>query len=395
MTPSPRHRAFTLVELLVVVGIILILLAILLPAIQKVREAANRIECSNHLRTIGQGVNLYLAAHQKYFPTPGLGFITPAPEYEIWSRLLLDTGQPVTSVQRMGWMFQILPYVGYEDIWSLRRGNLKPYVGPAMANLGPNTFYVDATADDEIRKTPIPLYMCPSRRGPQLITTAAPLGFQYYTSDYAGNAGPFSFVTKISDSFEFNAPGASTAAAGGGGIFNGIPDLNLIAKSVHVRDVTDGLANTLLVGEKAYNHERLGISQWGENKSYCYGFGPSTLRCGLVPPQRDFSAQKAFESGSPYAESTPLGYDLRQDGFGSAHPHSFNALFADGSVRAIRYALPSDPQVRPVWNVLMAQYDYPALPSPPNPSNSVALTLFQRLCHRSDGGTVNMSLLDE
>ena len=65
---SPRHRGFTLVELLVVIGIIALLISILLPALNRARESANTIKCSSNLRTIGQGFAMYAAEHKQRLP---------------------------------------------------------------------------------------------------------------------------------------------------------------------------------------------------------------------------------------------------------------------------------------------------------------------------------------
>ena len=405
MRSALQRAAFTLVELLVVVGILLILIAMVLPAVQRVREVANRMECADHLRRIGKGTLLFIEAHQKYFPNGGANAFNPENPTESFPRLLLSAGTPASgSKQGWGWMYQILPYVEYESLWNLRRSPGTP--NPIVDQM----YLFDYPADDEIRKTPIPLYFCPSRRSPQLVLALEfPWDFPHAACDYAGNAGPYSFINNLDMSehgqlwgsalwldkeFGLIVQGSSDPRSPDLGP-QGPGQLIMPGNRIHVRDVTDGLSNTLLASEKAYNADRWGISQFGDRKSFCYGFGPSTCRTGALPPVRDFHGTNAFGSSYPYSIDVPSGVDVAQDCFGSAHPYSMNALFADGSVRPIKYELPSDPQIRPVCNGALSQLNINPLPSPPNPPNSLSLTLFQRLCHRSDGGTVNLSLLDE
>ena len=305
------RRAFTLVELMVVIGIIVVLIALLLPAIQRVRESANKVTCANNFRTIGQAVTLYLKANGNRFPSGGgdivdSAFSTP--------RALSSAGVPLTGGnQGLGWMYQILPYMEYDNLWKLRRVTLTPV--PANPY---STAMTDPVGDSEIRQTTIETFFCPSRRPPQIITTVE-YGSQA-ANDYAGNMGAFAMVT---EGGIYHEP-CTNAEVGSNNIFrNGIfvKSINLatgasatkvIDGTVHVREVTDGLANTLMVAEKRMNNNFIGKQQFGDSAGYCSGFGASTLRNGKLNPAVDFAADNP---------------DTATDRYGSAHPNSMNALF--------------------------------------------------------------------
>ena len=178
-----HSKGFTLVELMVVVAIILLLLAMLLPAIQRVKEAANKLECANHLRTIGQGVKLYLVNHGNFYPTGGgdnnFGSIPSPP------RGLTNTGHPTSGLtQDWGWMYQILPYIENDTLWRLKKNSVND----------PNGIFqsIDPMADVEIIATTISTYFCPSRRSPKIVTTDD-FGTRA-VNDYAGNMGAFTVI---------------------------------------------------------------------------------------------------------------------------------------------------------------------------------------------------------
>ncbi|MBL8823635.1 MAG: DUF1559 domain-containing protein [Planctomycetia bacterium] len=380
---SCRRKGFTLIELLVVVAIILLLLALLLPAVQRIREAANRITCANNLRTIGQAMALYIASNGQTFPSGGGD--------DNMQRTLTNTGLPGKRVEQdWGWMYQLLPYIEKDDLWKLRKGPPTPsYMSP---------YGVDKPADAQIASTPIDVYFCPSRRGPQVIQTAD--AGRRAMNDYAGNIGAFSLYL---EGGIYHNSCANTMGYDEGkpknpyrnGVFiksRFFKDelSNAIDPAIHVRDISDGLANTLLAADKRMNSNFYNQPQFGDTVGYCSGFIADTLRSGAEGPAKDFDIE----------------YDAASDRFGSSHLHGINALFCDGSVRTISYNIPDNKQVCQVYHKFLKLYhninplpDGPPAPTVPwtgpYPPFAIEITLFQRLCHRSDGGTINFNLLDD
>jgi prepilin-type N-terminal cleavage/methylation domain-containing protein/prepilin-type processing-associated H-X9-DG protein len=148
MNTSRPRPGFTLIELLVVIAIIAILIALLVPAVQKVREAAARVQCQNNLKQIGLAFHGYQDTYKRL---PAGGENGPG------ACCSADAG----VIDRYNWTFHILPFV--EQSAAYQRGK-------AAGNLG------------QLNRTIVPIYYCPSRRSPQLYQNAA-------KSDYAGNAG--------------------------------------------------------------------------------------------------------------------------------------------------------------------------------------------------------------
>jgi len=391
----PRHspllrKGFTLVELLVVLAILLLLMAMLLPAIQRVRESANKMVCASHLRQIGQAVHLYLASNNQLFPSGGGDNPNP--------RTLNAAGLPTIRVEQdWGWMYQILPYMEQDSLWRLRSPS-KPvasYFDPAYG--------IDPAADAQIVATPIEAYFCPSRRNPQVIKTDDPMLGMRAMNDYAGNIGAF---TLYDENGTYHSACANDEGYEEGkpknpfrnGVF--VKSRYFKGKSsfavdtaIHVRDISDGLANTLLAGDKRMNITAFNQTQFGDIDGFTAGYIADTLRSGQNPPSRDF-----------YNDNPNFGNDR----FGSAHPYSINALFCDGSVRSISYDIPDNKAVCQVYNSMLGGYGsnkiYPLPDGPPKPTvpwtgpyppYCIELTLFQRLCHRSDGAHVDLHLLDE
>src|SRR5262245_49637386 len=102
---SMPRRGFTLIELLVVIALIAVLIGLLLPAVQKVREAANRTKCANNLKQWGLALHNYEGTYRQ-FPTPSTSFATPpAPA--------LPTG-----VSLPGLFFHVLPFIEQESLYA-------------------------------------------------------------------------------------------------------------------------------------------------------------------------------------------------------------------------------------------------------------------------------------
>jgi prepilin-type N-terminal cleavage/methylation domain-containing protein/prepilin-type processing-associated H-X9-DG protein len=253
-SPSQAIRrvrcAFTLIELLVVIAIIGVLIALLLPAVQKVREAANRASCKNNLKQIGLAFQNH---HDTYgfFPTGGWDWFTPP---------TFVGGVPLVGAdQQAGWGFQILPFLEGDNAWKGGQG---------------------ATDLDRILVaigTPNKVFFCPTRRPPQTLTFSDPLylnGMEatHALCDYAGS----------------NLEGT--------GVVGTDPP-------VRIADITDGTSNTLMVGEKRLNLSKLGQRQNSDDIGYTAGWCGDTLRSTNESPDQDYfgseSEERLFGSSHP------------------------------------------------------------------------------------------------
>jgi prepilin-type N-terminal cleavage/methylation domain-containing protein len=259
-----RRDGFTLIELLVVMGIIGVLVALLLPAIQRVREAANRVSCSNHLKQLG------LAFHSHH---DALGFF-PAGGWEWWTPPNYVNGLPATGVdQQAGWGFQVLPYLEGTNAW--RAGALT-----AIA-------------------TPNPMFFCPSQRAPQTITYG-----DEYTPSVAGPGNPLTHAL---------CDYAASNWEGTGVVRQYYP--------VRIADVLDGTSNTLLLGEKRLNLSELGQNQPDDNEGYTAGWDEDTVRRTDVPPGPDFRGTS--HGGLRFGSSHPARFNaVLADG--SVRPISYS-----------------------------------------------------------------------
>jgi prepilin-type N-terminal cleavage/methylation domain-containing protein len=301
-TVSPSGRpGFTLIELLVVIAIIAILIGLLVPAVQQVREAGNRIQCMNNLKQIGLACHCHHDTYKR-LPSGGWG----------WN-WVGDPDRGSGRGQPGGWVYHILPFVEQQAL----RGP-----GGALAD--------KQAAALRLLATPLPLFNCPTRRtgGPY-----ASNGTPYYVldsahavypplvarADYAANSG-----SQLSDEF---FPGPTSLAQGDNPAYpwpntSGCTGLIFQRSEIRLTAVVRGTSNVYLVGERYLNADNYenGLDR-ADNESLYVGYDNDLNRMSAQAPLPDQSGYSDYFA------------------FGSAHAAGFGMCYADGSVRFLEYGI--------------------------------------------------------
>jgi prepilin-type N-terminal cleavage/methylation domain-containing protein/prepilin-type processing-associated H-X9-DG protein len=347
--------AFTLIELVVVIAIIAILIGLLLPAVQKVREAAARLKCANNLKQLGIAVHAYADSNQERFPHNGENFAGPS------------------------WAVLLLPYIEANNFY-------RRFVIPQ----GSNWFYGYGAETSNMRaqyEVVVPVFVCPSSLSPPLRvvdwTFGRPGDPKVLVGHYQGISGA---TTSGTDYRDPTGAGRNTTDCAGQCYwesylaYNGvIVPFNRLGSGpypIRFASVTDGLSNTIMIGESSrmvdWPAGQCGIGSLGK---YLYashrGWGnwlgevngdqywQSTPTCGgeqgpitsvRWPINRTFTTSDSGGIG--------MGPWNANHGINSQHSGGANVVLADGAVKFLTDAT--------AWDVL------------------------QRLCIRDDGKPVTL-----
>ena len=274
-----RFRAFTLIELLVVIAIISILIGLLMSAVQRTRESANRLTCENSLKQIGLALFSFHDVF-KVFPSNGgwdgqqtILSVTGTPftpetyEANMNQAYYFGAGVPGLSPQQQtgSWAYAILPYLEQTPMY-----------------------------DECLWTATVPVYICPSRRLNVAATVVAvDANGQYTTGGWAWPRTDY---------------GANQFA------------IDNRPTCLSIAQFTDGVSQTILVGEKAYDVTVQGQS-WYFDESFFLGGSSGTQR-----------------NATALYQDAP-GINFRD--WGSAHPAGANFLFGDGSVRTLPFGTPA------------------------------------------------------
>jgi prepilin-type N-terminal cleavage/methylation domain-containing protein/prepilin-type processing-associated H-X9-DG protein len=305
---SSRRRAFTLIELLVVIAIIAILIGLLIPAVQRVREAAARAKCQNNLKQIGLAANNYNSAIGRLPP----GYMGTAP-------IITTYPPPLDSTTWFGSLVFLLPYLEYGSIYSQIQGStdVNKIAGPAFWD----------GSDEPLMYTRIDGFLCPSDSAYDVYDNPSTgiVWANIMTVNLGGAAYGGRYFKLDGESMLTGQVGLTnyTGVAGNVGhtgdpVYDGYEGVFNSCSKVSLNDVTlaDGTSNTTMFGES------LGGNLFGPRLSAWSWMGVGSTFTNLGMPSQVGTDPSSF--GPDYV-------------FSSRHTGIVNFCFCDGSVRPLKF----------------------------------------------------------
>ncbi len=319
-TAPTRRRGFTLIELLVVIAVVAILIGMLLPAIQKVRDSAARMQCANNLKQIGMAMHSYNDAHQ-HLPSGGQIVADQIP----WPGRTDALG----NVRYDNWsvFFQVLPNLDQQNLFEQIKESRDPSQAANLASAAR-----------------IAIFSCPSDTS-QLKSDRQPA-----KSSFAGCAG----VVGPLDPSQTNREFAETELGGSQGWpHNGAIVPNTESVSLGSLTNADGTSHTMLLAEKSWSADNPTFDRNGWWYPYPDRENSDTIRLVEVLPG---NKPNIFRNGRQLSATKHL--EVLSAAFGSNHAGGVNALLGDGSVRFVRDSIGGQ-----VWARLAHRSDGLVVPS--------------------------------
>ncbi len=328
----PARRGFTLVELLVVIAVIGILIALLLPAVQAVRESARMTQCKNNLRQLAVAF-LHHESTQGFLPSSG------------WGRDWIgDPDGGYGSTQPGGWAYDVLAYMEQGDlrdagitVSEIAAADMAALEGSGDPSMSFSTALVSSL---------VPQFSCPSKRPLQLypisrqqkvlatnsVNCSYKLGCRVMRGDYQANSGNMNPGDWLGPGLRYDPPlyppHAPRASQNG---------ISYQYSEVRLSEITDGTARTAMVGEK-----------WLNIDDYENGESPNDDECVYSGHDSDNNGYTGSGTISllPWRDGRAKVGGNNTVRFGSPHTSGLHMAFCDGSVRLVSYRVDSE-----VWRL--------------------------------------------